>query len=111
MQTIGNQLACLVAISGAQARHDQGVFPQFALRMAASDPRELRHQRFEDADRSSVVTLGERPNAAAKIDGGRTGGQAPLGLKRLHFRQSSLQTFVAGCGSQPCLVTVDSVYT
>ena len=88
MQTAGNQPLRPVAIPCAQAGYDQRVLPEFALGMAASDPRQFGHQRFEDADRAGMVAFGEGLDAAAEVDRARTWSKLAVGLPRLHLRQS-----------------------
>ena len=62
MQSIGDDLRCLIAASATQT--------QLALRMAAANPNDRRHQRLEDANRILVIAFGKCPNAATKVNGG-----------------------------------------
>ena len=62
MQPIGDHPESLVAAAGAQIRDDQRVFPQFALGVAAADPRQLGNRRFQ---KRIAPTLS--PSANARI--------------------------------------------
>jgi len=54
VQPLGNHSRGLVAMSGAQTRHNKGVFPQFALGMAAADPYQFWYHRFEAGPGASL---------------------------------------------------------
>ena len=70
MQSIGDDLRCLIAASATQTSNNQSILPQLALRMAAANPNDRRHQRLEDANRILVIAFGKCPNAATKVNGG-----------------------------------------
>ena len=55
MQATVDQGARLPGLAAPQAGHDQHVFPQFSLSVAAADADHIGHQRLEDADRRAVV--------------------------------------------------------
>ena len=93
-------------MSCAQACHDKGVFPQFALGMAAADPHQLRHQRLEDADGALMIAIGESLHAATEADRSFARGELAAGGTRFHLRQSCLQTFGICCRGHQRVVDV-----
>src|SRR5258708_7638918 len=64
--------------------------------MAAADPYQLRHQRFEDVDGAAVVAVGEGLDAATEADRARTRSEFSIGSTGFHLRQSGLQGVPVG---------------
>ncbi len=69
MQSIGDDLRCLIAASATQTSNNQSVLPQLALRMAAANPHDRGHQRLKDANRVLIIAFGKCLNTATSVNG------------------------------------------
>ena len=74
---------------------DQCIFPQFALGVAAADPRQFGNRRLEQTDRAVIVACRKRPDAATELDRAAARRQLAVGGARFQLGQPRVEGITA----------------